>query len=663
MGKGGHGGFGRVSPLLVDPMRTPHRGDQGDLTPHTTRTDTAADSSKKRYRLFRRSYRFSHSTANQTPAGILRSGWKNLAEYRKLVGRHTGTLVLVFVLAVIAKAMGLVLPYATKWVIDGVLLNDGLARAEKHRLITMFALAMVALMLLQQALEAYRGYRMTVLNARIVFRLRQKLYEHLLAMPLRKLQEMKGGGIVSRVSGDVDELRNLLQMGIITPGVAILTVVMTVSVLVWLSWKTALVAMALIPPIVALNIVWLRRVRPIYRAMREARSEIDGRVVETFSGIRVVRAFRREKRESRDYAVRHHTVIRQDVLSNLLLLIVTSGWGLLIPGISLLIIWYGGTRMLAGEMEIGGVMAFQMYAFFLLQPVSQIVQSYTRTQRALAAMERTFDLFRQPTDMPDRPDAVDVSLPIRELTFEDVTFEYVGDRPAVRGFSLTVQGGQTVALVGPSGAGKTTVTNLVARFIDPVRGRLCLNSVDLRDIKLRSLRSLLGIVEQDVFLFDGTVSENIAYGKHLAPREEVVQAARRANAHDFISRLPEGYDTVIGERGVKLSGGERQRISIARALLANPQILILDEATSNLDTEAEQLIQQSLGELFADRTTFVIAHRLSTVTRADLIVVIVDGGIAEVGTHQDLLKRDGLYAEMVSRQVRLHAEAVDTLDW
>ncbi len=622
------------------------------------------ESSKRRYREFRKSYRQRQQPADENDADAAsRGGWRYIGEYRRVVGRHTGTLVLVFVLAFIAKALGLVLPYATKMVIDDVLLNESLSRAAQHRLLTIFALAMVALMLLQQAIEAYRGYRMTVLNARIMFRLRQKLYEHLLHMPLRKLQEMKGGGIVARVSGDVDELRGLLQMGIITPGVALLTVMLTLGVLLYLSWKTALVAMALIPPIVLLNVVWLKRVRPIYRAMREARSDIDGRVVETFAGVRVVRAFRREKRESRDYAIQHHTVIRQEVLSNLLQLIVTSGWGLLIPGVSLLIVWYGGTRYLAGELEIGGILAFQMYAFMLLLPVSQIVQSYNRMQRALAAMERTFDLFHEPLDKPDRPRAVDAPLPIRTIAFENVDFAYVEGRPVVRDFSLTVHGGRTVALVGPSGAGKTTVTNLVARFIDPVKGRVTLNGIDLRDVKLQSLRSLLGIVEQDVFLFDGTLADNIAYGKRLATRQQIAEAATRANAHAFISRLPQGYDTIIGERGVKLSGGERQRVSIARALLADPQILILDEATSNLDTEAEQLIQQSLAELFADRTTFVIAHRLSTVTQADVIVVMFDGRVVEVGTHAELMQAAGLYHEMVSRQLRFHTDAVDTLKW
>ncbi|MCP4592654.1 MAG: ABC transporter ATP-binding protein [bacterium] len=624
----------------------------------------AADSSKRRYGVFREGYRRGPAQASaDASARSSWGGWRYVGEYYRLVGRQTGALALVFSLAGLAALLGLVLPYATKWVIDGVLLNPALAQAEQHRLLAWFAGTMVALMLVQQGIEAYRGYRMTVVNARVIFRLRQKLFDHLLNLPLHKLQEMKGGGIVSRVSGDVDEISGLLQMGIITPGVAVLRVVFTVAVLLYISWKMALVALVLIPPIILLNVVWLKRVRPIYRAMREARSEIDGRVVETFAGIRVVRAFRREQRESRNYAVQHHTVIRQRVLSNLLQLIITSGWGLLIPGVSLLIVWYGGTRYLAAELQIGAILAFQMYAFMLLHPVSQIVQSYSAVQRALAAMERTFEVLHEPADKPDRPTAIEAPRPLESIEFENVSFEYVEGHPVIRDFSLRVRGGQTVALVGASGSGKTTVTNLVARFIDPAGGRIRLNGVDLRDIRLRSLRNMLGVVEQDVFLFDGTVSENIAYGARHATPQMVTEAAIRANAHDFIQRLPRGYHTLIGERGVRLSGGERQRVSIARALLADPQILILDEATSSLDTEAEQLIQQSLATLFAQRTTFVIAHRLSTVTQADAIVVMQEGRIAEVGTHRSLIDSGGQYAEMVARQMRAHTDAVNTLDW
>jgi ATP-binding cassette, subfamily B, bacterial len=296
-------------------------------------------------------------------------------------------------------------------------------------------------------------------------------------------------------------------------------------------------------------------------------------------------------------------------------------------------------------------MAFQWYTFLLLNPVWQIVNSFSELQRSLAAMERVFEALAMPNDKPDPPDAREAPAVVREMVFEDVEFEYREGRPVVQEFNVLVPGGSVVALVGRSGAGKTTVTDLVARFHDPTRGRILLNGTDIREFRLRSYRELLAIVQQDVFLFDGSVRDNIAYGRHDAADAEIEDAARRANAHEFIEKLPEQYGTFIGERGVKLSGGQQQRLAIARAILAAPQILILDEATSNLDTESEQLIQASMATLLAGRTTFVIAHRLSTIRRADLILLMEEGRIIERGTHEQLMAARGTYYAMVLRQM------------
>jgi ATP-binding cassette subfamily B protein/subfamily B ATP-binding cassette protein MsbA len=271
-------------------------------------------------------------------------------------------------------------------------------------------------------------------------------------------------------------------------------------------------------------------------------------------------------------------------------------------------------------------------------------------------MERVFEVLAMENDKPDRPDARQAPHTVHEIRFEDVDFEYREGHPVVRDFNVVVPGGSVVALVGRSGAGKTTVTDLVARFHDPIRGRILLNGTDIREFKLASYRSLLAIVQQDVFLFDGSAADNIAYGRRDASRPEVEDAAKRANAHEFIVRLPEQYETTIGERGVKLSGGQQQRLAIARAVLASPQILILDEATSNLDTESEQLIQASMAALLAGRTTFVIAHRLSTIRRADLILLMEDGRVIERGTHEQLMSAGGTYYRMVKRQMEFSAE-------
>jgi ATP-binding cassette subfamily B protein/subfamily B ATP-binding cassette protein MsbA len=456
---------------------------------------------------------------------------------------------------------------------------------------------------------------------------------------------------------------------IVSPGVAIVQVVVAMGIIFYWNWRLALAATLCVPPLMLLHLWWVRRIRPIYRSMRRDREEIEGRVVESFGGIRVVRAFRREAHERHDYAAGHHTVVRKTLLARWLETMVGAGWGVMMPTISIVVVWYGGYLVIrdagtaaAGATTIGQIFAFQWYAFFLLGPVLRIVESMSETQQSLAALERVFDLLAEPVDKPDADDAIAAPGEVRSLRFDRVGFAYEAGRPVVTDFDLNVPGGSVVALVGPSGAGKTTVTDLVARFQDPTDGAILLNGVDLRRFKLETYRQLLGIVQQDVFLFDGTVSDNIAYGRRGASADDILGAAQRANAHDFIADLPDGYDTIIGERGIKLSGGQRQRISIARAFLADPQILILDEATSNLDTESEQLIQAAMSDLLRGRTTFVIAHRLSTITHADMIIVMEAGRIVERGTHEQLMQHEGLYTQMVRRQREAYDIAVYQAD-
>jgi len=492
----------------------------------------------------------------------------------------------------------------------------------------------------------------------VMLALRKSLFDRLVHLPLSKLWDMKTGGILSRLSGDVDTTTGLLQMAIVSPAISILRLAIAVGILFTLNARLAFMALAIIPGAMLMSFVFARRIRPIYRAVRKDVELIDGRVGETFSGIRVVRAFSREVRETLEYLSGRHTVLRKELFAHRRELILWTSWGLLVSGVNVVIVWYGGYLNLVGRASVGDIMAFQWYTFLLLNPVWNIVNSFSELQRSLAAMERVFEVLGMGVDMPDKPDAVDAPAIVEQIRFEDVEFEYREGRPVVRDFSVFVAGGSVIALVGRSGAGKTTVTDLVARFHDPTRGRITLNGADIRDFRLRSYRDLLAIVQQDVFLFDGSVRDNIAYGRHNASDEEVIDAAMRANAHEFIDRLPEKYDTFIGERGVKLSGGQQQRLAIARAILAKPQILILDEATSNLDTESEQLIQASMATLLAGRTTFVIAHRLSTIRRADLILLMEDGRIIERGTHQELMSAGGVYNEMVLRQMASDEQTV-----
>jgi ATP-binding cassette, subfamily B, bacterial len=450
-------------------------------------------------------------------------------------------------------------------------------------------------------------------------------------------------------------------MAIVSPTISIIRLIIAVGILFSLNWRLALTALTIIPGVMLMSFAQSRRIRPIYRSLRKDAEVIDGRVGETFSGIRVVRAFRRETRELLEYMRGRHTVLRKELFASRREMVVWTSWGLLMGGVNVVITWYGGLLYLQGRASIGDIMAFQWYTFLILNPVWSIVNSFSELQRSLAATERVFEVLEMENDKPDRPDAQSAPKIVEQIEFGDVEFEYRDGLPVVRDFTVRVPGGSVVALVGRSGAGKTTVTDLVARFHDPSKGRILLNGTDIREFRLSTYRRLLAIVQQDVFLFDGSVRDNIAYGRHDATDEEIEDAARRANAHEFIDRLPERYETFIGERGVKLSGGQCQRLAIARAVLARPQILILDEATSNLDTESEQLIQASMAELLAGRTTFVIAHRLSTVRRADSILLMEDGRVVERGTHDELMTARGPYYEMVMRQAEASAHAGEEL--
>ena len=608
--------------------------------------------------------------------------------YVKRLWPHWKMVLLLAILAITVAALELIQPLFARYIIDQILLAQGPVGSKVQQLHLIGGL-FLAVVLFSQVLGIWRSWNQRLLNMRVILTLRRALFDRLVKLPLDTLSEMKVGGIISRLTDDINKTTGLLQMAVISPSVAVLRLVMAMVILFLLNWKLALTAIGILPPIMLLSLIAVRRIRPIYRAIQKDVSLVDGRIGEAFQGIRAVRAFRGEPRESHEYMVGHHSITRMRMFAARREIILWSTWGLLMALIGIVITWAGGYWYLTDQLKdiapenrttIGDISAFQFYTFLLLNPVWQIVESMTELQRSLASMERVFEVLESPVDKPDREGALDVDPIVKTFAFEGVWFAYNDSTPAIlaseshddktsgpakaksadealeepryviRDFNLEVPGGQVIALVGRSGAGKTTVTDLVARFYDPVRGRITLNGIDLQDYKLSSYRTLIGVVQQEVFLFDGTVFENIAYANREATFEQVLEAARRANADEFVSQLPDGYDSIIGERGVKLSGGQRQRLSIARALLADPQILILDEATSNLDTESEQLIQQSMTQLLKDRTTFIIAHRLSTITHADQIVVMEDGEIVETGSHESLLGNNGLYAEMIRRQ-------------
>ena len=571
---------------------------------------------------------------------------------RLYIGRlwgHWPLVVLLTIFALAAAGLDMIQPLFMRHIIDNILLADG---TSSERLVKLHwvAAGYVVVVVLGQLLGLFRSWYQHLLNVRVILTLRRALFEKLLRLSLDKLANMKTGGIISRLTDDINTTTGLLQMAVISPGVAVVRLLIAIVILFAMNWKLALTAILVIPPIMLISYLAIRRIRPIYRAIRKEVSYVDGRVGEAFHGIRTVRAFLGERREEHEYALGHHAITRMRMFARRREIVLWSSWGFLMALVSVVITWAGGYWYLFADASIGDITAFHFYTFLLLNPVWSLVESVSELQRSLASMERVFEVLESPVDKPDSDKAVAAPARVESIEFEDVTFSYDGKTDVIRNLNLHVPGGSTIALVGRSGAGKTTLTDLVARFYDPSQGRILLNGHDLRDYQLASYRELLGIVEQEVFLFDGTVFENIAYASRASTLEQVQDAAHRANAHEFIADLPGQYQAVIGERGVKLSGGQRQRLSIARALLADPRILILDEATSNLDSESEQLIQSSLQNLIQDRTTFIIAHRLSTISHADQILVIADGQIVEQGTHAQLLGRRGMYAEMVARQ-------------
>ncbi|OLC51853.1 MAG: hypothetical protein AUH43_01605 [Acidobacteria bacterium 13_1_40CM_65_14] len=630
---------------------------------------TPPRSSRQRYRAFLQDYkhrRLEESTGDSAPApdsppparGKRR---EYLREYLRWLWPHRYAVATLFVLALLVAGLQMIEPLFMRFIIDRVLLNAGLDSASRLARLNLAGALFVVVVILSNVMSVLRDYRQRLLNTQVMLSLRRSLFERMLHLPLPKLWDMKTGGILSRITGDVDTTAGLLQLAVVSPSISIIRLIIAVVVLLTLNWRLALTALAIIPGIMLMSFTFTRRIRPIYRSLRKDAEQIDGRVGETFSGIRVVRAFGRELRELIEYMRARHTVLRKELFANRREMVIFTSWGLLLGAVNVVIVWYGGYLNVVGRASIGDIMAFQWYTFLLLNPVWNIVNSFSELQRSLAAMERVFEVLAMEDDKPDRLDARDAPHVVQEINFENVEFEYREGRPVVRDFNVVVPGGSVVALVGRSGAGKTTVTDLVARFHDPTRGRILLNGSDIREFRLGTYRGLLALVQQDVFLFDGSVRDNIAYGRHDATDAAIEDAARRANAHEFIVNLPDQYETFVGERGVKLSGGQQQRLAIARAFVASPQILILDEATSNLDTESEQLIQASMSALLADRTTFVIAHRLSTVRRADMILLMDDGRVIEHGTHEGLMRARGAYHGMVLRQMESPGEPAEEL--
>lgn len=645
-------------------------------------------SSRRRYRAYRDEVKsrrkdpkavvdtsFHGSSAEKRKKPRSRPFMRLLKNFWELLEGHRLTLMWVGVILGISTLIGLTPYYGSKIVVDSVLRDPPLPvktpawvplPTDRRHLLTVVALSMVALAIIPELLSLWCRWQTTRMTKRMQVSVRKKVFDHAVRLPLHRVYDLKSGGVASILREDAGGVADLIFSMLYNPWRSIIQLLGTLTILAFVDWRLLLGALALLPTVWLTHRTWIGRIRPIFKDIRNTRQSMDSHATEAFGGMRVVRSFSRQRSEAGTFTRNGHMMARQEIFAWWWMRGIDLAWSMLIPLASALLLYWGGNRVLsdiervkagvldpAKALTAGDLVMFLSYIVALLGPIASLAGSATGLQNSLSGLDRILDLLEEPLEMPAKPGAlvVDRDRTAGRVTLKNVSFAYKGSPGLVlHDIDLDVQAGEMIALVGPSGAGKTTLCNLIARFYDPTAGAVLLDGVDLRDITADSYRRLLGIVEQDTFLFDGTIAQNIAYGRRGATLEEISHAAKLANAHEFIAKLEKGYDSLIGERGVKLSGGQRQRLTIARAILADPRILILDEATSNLDTESERLIQGSLQTLMAGRTSFVIAHRLSTIAHASRILVLENGRIVEQGRHDDLMRASGKYRTMVDLQ-------------
>lgn len=554
---------------------------------------------------------------------------------------YTATVVVL-----IGSAIWLSVPLGLRELLDAVF-EEGNAG-----LLNILALGLMGLFVVQAAFTFFGNYHLEWVGERVITDLRKKVYEHLHRLGFRFFAERRLGEITSRLTNDVGSIRTALTDSLPQLLTITFSMIGSISLMVVLNWRLSAVIFVTVPFVTIATRYFGQKIRILSKGIQDELADSTAVAEDALGAVRLVKAFVREDYEVARYSSaieKLFTTVRRKVV---LTQFFWSGVGIMFMGTLVVIFWYGGKEVLAERLTAGDLVAFIIYALNISRSISQISRLYTAVNTAAGASERIFELLEEIPEVDDKEGALAIEHVEGQISVSDLTFSYEDDRIILNNISFEVEAGQTVALVGPSGAGKTTLLNLIPRFYDPQKGTIKVDGNEIRDVQVKSLREHISIVPQEVHLFGTSIKDNIKYGNLEANDEEVISAAKDANAHDFISEIPESYDAMIGEKGVKLSGGQRQRLAIARAILKNPKILLLDEATSSLDSESESQVQDALYRLMKGRTTFVIAHRLSTVQHADRILVMDKGKIVEDGTHQDLLNLGGLYSRLYELQFR-----------
>jgi len=568
----------------------------------------------------------------------------HLPEIWALIRPRRWVLLLGLVLIGINRLSGLVLPASTKYLIDDVI------GKRNYALIKPIILAVLAATVIQGITSFTLTQTLSKAAQRLITELRRKVQAHVGRLPVAFYDANKTGTLVSRIMSDVEGIRNLVGTGLVELTGGMLTAVIVLALLFRISPRMTLIALSIL---IAFSLVLrtaFKTIRPIFRERAKINAEVTGRLTESLGGVRVVKGYHAEEREEGVFAVGVERLLNNVIRSLTATSVMSLSATVLMGFVGALIMYLGAGEILAGRMTLGDFIKFTAYLTVAFGPVFQIVGIGTQLTEALAGLDRTREILNERVEDADPSRTTNLGVLQGEVEFEDVTFAYEPGKTVLHDVSFRAEPGTVTALVGPSGGGKSTIIGLISAFHNPEHGRVLVDGVDLSTVRLGSYRTQLGVVLQETFLFDGTIRENVAFSRPDASESQILDACRIARVDEFAEKLEKGYDTVVGERGVKLSGGQKQRVSIARAILADPRILILDEATSSLDSESEALIQEGLKYLMKGRTTFVIAHRLSTIRRADQILVVEGGRIIERGTHESLYSLRGRYFDLYTRQ-------------